>query len=122
VRAERKVVGRQRTAESCRACACVERKGDDSRNLFSGMSSLNKSENKKAAGAFSTIHASNKSRFFSTSVTVVFIGSLFAVAGAQSVWTTAQLSLGRYALAAASVGNISIFAGGLRYEAGSGEL
>ena len=86
------------------------------------MSSLNKSEKQKAAGVFSTIHASNRSRFVSTSVTVFFLGSLFAVAGAQSVWTTAQLSLGRYALAAASVGNISIFAGGLRYEAGSGEL
>jgi hypothetical protein len=86
------------------------------------MSSLNKSEKQKAAGVFLTIHASNRSRFVSTSVTVFFLGSLFAVAGAQSVWTTAQLSLGRYALAAASVGNISIFAGGLRYEAGSGEL
>jgi hypothetical protein len=32
--------------------------------------------------------------------------------GATGAWSTAQLSVGRYYLAAASVGNVSLFAGG----------
>ena len=33
--------------------------------------------------------------------------------GATGAWSTAQLSLGRYNLAAASVGNVALFAGGV---------
>ena len=36
----------------------------------------------------------------------------FGVARAQGTWSTAQLSVARYYLAAASVGNVALFAGG----------
>ena len=38
--------------------------------------------------------------------------------GATGAWSTAQLSVARYYLAAASVGNVAIFAGGYLYSAG----
>ena len=37
--------------------------------------------------------------------------------GTTGVWSTAQLSLGRYGLAAASVGNVALFAGGVALSA-----
>ena len=49
-------------------------------------------------------------------VAVIMMSAVCGVARAQGVWSTAQLSVGRYGLAAASVGNVAIFAGG---EAGS---
>ena len=45
-------------------------------------------------------------------VVVIMMSAVCGVARAQGVWSTAQLSVGRYNLAAASVGNVAIFAGG----------
>ena len=47
-------------------------------------------------------------------VAVIMMSAVCGVARAQGVWSTAQLSVGRYNLAAASVGNVAIFAGGWR--------
>jgi hypothetical protein len=43
---------------------------------------------------------------------MVATSAAFGVARAQGTWSTAQLSVARYYLAAASVGNVSLFAGG----------
>ena len=40
--------------------------------------------------------------------------------GATGVWSTAQLSVGRRYLAAASVGNVALFAGGALFVQGGG--
>ena len=45
-------------------------------------------------------------------VGVIVMSAVCGVARAQGVWSTAQLSVGRYGPAAASVGNVAIFAGG----------
>ena len=45
-------------------------------------------------------------------VAVIMISAVCGVARAQGVWSTAQLSVARNSLAAASVGNVAIFAGG----------
>ena len=45
-------------------------------------------------------------------VAVIMMSSICGVARAQGVWSTAQLSVARDGLAAASVGNVAIFAGG----------
>ena len=42
----------------------------------------------------------------------VAMSAAFGVARAQGTWSTAQLSVARYYLAAASVGNVALFAGG----------
>ena len=38
---------------------------------------------------------------------------------ATGTWSTAQLSVGRYILAAASVGNVALFAGGYSFSGGA---
>ena len=43
---------------------------------------------------------------------MVATSAAFGVARAQGTWATAQLSVARYYLAAASVGNVALFAGG----------
>jgi hypothetical protein len=43
---------------------------------------------------------------------IVMLSSACCVSMAQGTWSTAQLSVGRYELAATSVGNVAIFAGG----------
>jgi hypothetical protein len=43
---------------------------------------------------------------------MVAMSAAFGVARAQGTWSTAQLSVARYYLAAASVGNVALFAGG----------
>jgi len=45
-------------------------------------------------------------------VAVATMNAAFGVARAQGTWSTAQLSVKRYLLAATSVGNLAIFAGG----------
>ena len=45
-------------------------------------------------------------------VAVIMMSAVCGVARAQGVWSTAQLSVARSGLAAASVGNVAIFAGG----------
>ncbi len=45
-------------------------------------------------------------------VVMMMTSAALGVARAQGVWSTAQLSLGRENLAAASVGNVALFAGG----------
>ena len=45
-------------------------------------------------------------------VGVIVMSAVCGVARAQGVWSRAQLSEGRSWLAAASVGNVAIFAGG----------
>ena len=45
-------------------------------------------------------------------VAVIMMSAVCGVARAQGVWSRAQLSEGRSWLAAASVGNVAIFAGG----------
>ena len=45
-------------------------------------------------------------------VVVIMMSAVCGVARAQGVWSTAQLSVARDTLAAASVGNVAIFAGG----------
>ena len=49
-------------------------------------------------------------------VAVIMMSAICGVARAQGVWSTAQLSVARDGLAATSVGNVAIFAGG--YTAG----
>ncbi len=46
-------------------------------------------------------------------VTLLMSSTAFGVARAQGTWSTAQLSVARGNLAATSVGNVAIFAGGL---------
>ena len=48
-------------------------------------------------------------------VVVIMMSAVCGVARAQGVWSTAQLSVARNGLAAASVGNVAIFAGGYQY-------
>jgi hypothetical protein len=43
---------------------------------------------------------------------MVAMNAAFGVARAQGTWSTAELSVARYQLAAASVGNVALFAGG----------
>jgi hypothetical protein len=43
---------------------------------------------------------------------MMMASAAFGVAHAQGTWSTAQLSVGRENLAAASVGNVALFAGG----------
>ncbi len=43
---------------------------------------------------------------------MMMMSAAFDVARAQGTWSTAQLSVARYALAATSVGNVALFAGG----------
>ena len=45
-------------------------------------------------------------------VVMMMTSAALGVARAQGVWSTAQLSVARYSLAAASVGNVALFAGG----------
>ena len=45
-------------------------------------------------------------------VAVIMMSAVCGVARAQGVWSTARLSVARYNLAAASAGNVTIFAGG----------
>ena len=45
-------------------------------------------------------------------VAVMMMSAVCGFARAQGVWSTAQLSVARNSLAAASVGNVAIFAGG----------
>ncbi len=45
-------------------------------------------------------------------VSAMIMSDTFSVALAQGTWTTAQLSVARFGLAAASSGNFAIFAGG----------
>ena len=47
-------------------------------------------------------------------VAVIMMSAVCGVARAQGVWSTAELSVARYGLAATSVGNVAIFAGGGR--------
>ena len=51
-------------------------------------------------------------------VAVIMMSAVCGVARAQGVWSTAQLSVARIELAAASVGNVAIFAGGGTYTGG----
>jgi len=83
-------------------------------------SPVNKSENKKEAGVFSISVSRDAGR--NRTFVILFMLAVFAVVGAQGAWSTAQLSLGRFYLAAASVGNVSIFAGGYRHLAEGGKL
>ena len=43
---------------------------------------------------------------------MMMTSAAFGVARAQGTWSTAQLSVARSSLAAASVGNVALFAGG----------
>jgi hypothetical protein len=52
-------------------------------------------------------------RCLRTALAIVMLGSACCVSTAQGTWSTAQLSVGRDRLAATSVGNVAIFAGGL---------
>ena len=45
-------------------------------------------------------------------VVMVMTSAALGVARAQGAWSTAQLSVARQSLAAASVGNVALFAGG----------
>ena len=47
-------------------------------------------------------------------VAVMIMSGVFGVARAQGSWSTAQLSVARASLAAASVGNVALFAGGYK--------
>jgi hypothetical protein len=47
-------------------------------------------------------------------VAVMMMTGVFGVARAQGTWSTAQLSVARASLAAASVGNVALFAGGYK--------
>jgi hypothetical protein len=49
------------------------------------------------------------------------MSAVFAVVGAQGVWSSAKLSVGRSYLTAACAGNVSVFAGGIRTGGGVGE-
>ncbi len=49
---------------------------------------------------------------------VMSMTSAFSAVGAQGMWTTAQLSEARFFLAAASFGNVALFAGGTNNAAG----
>jgi hypothetical protein len=51
-------------------------------------------------------------RWLRTALAIVMLGSACCVSTAQGTWSTAQLSVGRESLAATSVGNVAIFAGG----------
>jgi hypothetical protein len=51
-------------------------------------------------------------RWLRTALAIVMLGSACCVSTAQGKWSTAQLSLARGYLAATSVGNVAIFAGG----------
>jgi len=44
---------------------------------------------------------------------MMMASAAFGVARAQGTWSTAQLSVGRWYLAAASAGNVALFAGGV---------
>ena len=44
---------------------------------------------------------------------MVATSAAFGVARAQGTWATAQLSVARCGIAAASVGNVALFAGGV---------
>ena len=46
-------------------------------------------------------------------VVMMVTSAALGMARAQGVWSTAQLSVGRFYLAAASVGNVALFAGGV---------
>ena len=46
-------------------------------------------------------------------VVVMMTSTALGVVRAQGVWSTAQLSVGRAQFAAASVGNVALFAGGV---------
>ena len=50
-------------------------------------------------------------------VAVMMMSAVCGVARAQGAWSTARLSVARFDLAATSVGNVAIFAGG--YDTGS---
>ena len=50
-------------------------------------------------------------------IVMVAMSAAFGVARAQGTWSTAQLSVARLGLAAASVGNVALFAGGGYYGA-----
>ena len=50
-------------------------------------------------------------------VVMMMTSAALGVARAQGVWSTAQLSVARYLLAAASVGNVALFAGGINNSA-----
>ena len=45
-------------------------------------------------------------------IMMMMTSAAFGVARAQGTWSTAQLSVARIGLAAASVGNVALFAGG----------
>jgi hypothetical protein len=51
-------------------------------------------------------------RWLRMALAVVMLGSACCVSTVQGTWSTAQLSVARYRLAATSVGNVAIFAGG----------
>jgi hypothetical protein len=51
-------------------------------------------------------------RLLRTALVIVMVGSACCVSTAQGTWSTAQLSVARGYLAATSVGNVAIFAGG----------
>ncbi len=51
-------------------------------------------------------------RWLHIALAIVLLGSSFRVSTAQGTWSTAQLSVARDRLAATSVGNLAIFAGG----------
>ena len=51
-------------------------------------------------------------RWLRTALAIVMLGSACCVSTAQGAWSTAQLSVARLYLAATSVGNVAIFAGG----------
>jgi hypothetical protein len=51
-------------------------------------------------------------RWLRMALAIVMMGSACCVSTAQGTWSTAQLSVARAGLAATSVGNVAIFAGG----------
>jgi hypothetical protein len=54
-------------------------------------------------------------RWLHAALAIVLLSSACRVSTAQGTWSTAQLSVARYDLAATSVGNVAIFAGGAAY-------
>ena len=60
----------------------------------------------------SSSYASGKRRMFCGAIAIVVMSIALGVTRAQGTWSTAQLSVSRYLLAAASVDDVAIFAGG----------
>jgi hypothetical protein len=61
-------------------------------------------------------------RWLRTALAIVMLGSACCISTAQGTWSTAQLSLARSWLAATSVGNVAIFAGGMAAQGGNCSL